>query len=413
MKNTFKKLLVFALGIVMMMTMSLSAMAEETTSPTLYKDVRVTKELIFPEGATLPADTKFSFDVEFVDFTSHDGTVDAAADHPAISVDDLTFTGDMGSAIAGEGVKKAVKQSNNLLDGLTFEKAGIYTYHITEKTGTVTLGEKEAIDYNTESVTHYVLRVYTKNAEDGKTIIIDGGTVEKPGEGKVDPSPGDKPGTEVTEEGSNALIEATNGFKFLNRYKKLAGSIDPGEEPGTDPETDPGDPSDKDTGLHITKTVVGDYADLDKEFTFTLNIPENMASEVGAPFKLYAGSKAAVDVNPGTAVTFTLKHGERAKLQGIQVGASFTVTESDYSPYTVSNTTMLNSVKGSASDSANGGGQLGEKRNKVDYTNTHGGIIPTGIIINNLPYILLVAVALAGISLYFVSRRRRNSEDEA
>lgn len=52
---------------------------------------------------------------------------------------------------------------------------------------------------------------------------------------------------------------------------------------------------------------------------------------------------------------------------------------------------------------------LGEGvNNKVDVTNTYKPVSPTGILISNLPFIIMILVAVGGIVLYVVSRRRRH-----
>ena len=53
---------------------------------------------------------------------------------------------------------------------------------------------------------------------------------------------------------------------------------------------------------------------------------------------------------------------------------------------------------------------VGEYENKVTFTNTHqGGVVPTGILMNNLPFILLVAVAIVAFVSLAVIKRRRTS----
>ena len=52
---------------------------------------------------------------------------------------------------------------------------------------------------------------------------------------------------------------------------------------------------------------------------------------------------------------------------------------------------------------------VGEAENKVTFTNTHKGVVPTGILMNNLPFILLVAVAIVAFVSLAVIKRRRTS----
>ena len=54
---------------------------------------------------------------------------------------------------------------------------------------------------------------------------------------------------------------------------------------------------------------------------------------------------------------------------------------------------------------------VGENENKVTFTNTYKDVAVTGIVMNNLPFILLVAVAIvAFVSLAVVKRRRTSGK---
>ncbi len=394
MKNLLKKLTVFALVTMLMLSFAFTAMAKPTGDGELYDDVRVTKAFTFPEGATLPADVTFKYAVEYKGFEAHDkGSTDGGT-VPEINVSALTFTNEMGKAEGG--VVVAYKQSNNLLAGLKFEKAGIYEYHISERIDTV-----QPINPAGESMTYdnqvYKLKIFTKYNTITNEVIIDGGIVWKDNGEKVDPSPQKKPDeTEVTEE-SNVEIQEANGFVFNNRYKKDAGFID-----------------DKDTGLYVNKAVDGDYADLSKEFDFTITIKSD-ASTKGETITLEkadgTSESAIIGDTDHVFSKVSLKNAQTVKLKGIQVGATVTVAETDPDPYKVKIKAIVNGVPETEKEDTNWDGKLGEKNNQVDYTNIFESTAPMGIIINNLPYILLVAVALGGMALYFVSRRRKNENE--
>ena len=50
---------------------------------------------------------------------------------------------------------------------------------------------------------------------------------------------------------------------------------------------------------------------------------------------------------------------------------------------------------------------LGESKNASAWTNTHLEVSPTGILLNNLPFILLILVSIGGFVGYIVSKRRK------
>ena len=51
--------------------------------------------------------------------------------------------------------------------------------------------------------------------------------------------------------------------------------------------------------------------------------------------------------------------------------------------------------------------RIGENANSVVFTNNREGNPVTGILIQNLPYISLIAVAIGGLVLYLVSKSRK------
>lgn len=80
--------------------------------------------------------------------------------------------------------------------------------------------------------------------------------------------------------------------------------------------------------LTIKKTVSGNAADKNKEFTFTLMLTKNAVTLTG---KAEYGGFTFEDGK----YTFTLKHGDVKTITGIPAGFDYTVTESDNNGYTV------------------------------------------------------------------------------
>lgn len=80
--------------------------------------------------------------------------------------------------------------------------------------------------------------------------------------------------------------------------------------------------------LTISKTVSGNAADKNKEFTFTLMLTKNAVTLTG---KAEYGGFTFEDGK----YTFTLKHGDVKTITGIPAGFDYTVTESDNNGYTV------------------------------------------------------------------------------
>lgn len=202
---------------------------------------------------------------------------------------------------------------------------------------------------------------------------------------------------------------STNTFNFTNTYVQEAGT-------GTNP-TDP-DPTYNENGsLKVSKAVVnanGTTTTPDDEFTFIATF----AFPTGTDASTLGGIKDAnggdVTLAEGGTYTFHLKANENMKFTGVPAGTTITVKESAAKNYKCSavitiNGTQLKPVsatKYSTELTVVNKEKLGQKQNTVDVTNTYNDVPVTGIIMNTLPYVLMIA--LCGVALIaFVGFKRR------
>ena len=201
----------------------------------------------------------------------------------------------------------------------------------------------------------------------------------------------------------------TNTFNFTNTYVQEAGT-------GTNP-TDP-DPTYNENGsLKVSKAVVnanGTTTTPDDEFTFTATF----AFPTGTDASTLGGIKDAnggdVTLAEGGTYTFHLKANENMKFTGVPAGTTITVKESAAKNYkgsaviTINGTqlTPVSATKYSTELTVVNKEKLGQKQNTVDVTNTYNDVPVTGIIMNTLPYVLMIA--LCGVALIaFVGFKRR------
>ena len=200
----------------------------------------------------------------------------------------------------------------------------------------------------------------------------------------------------------------TNTFIFTNTYVQEAGT-------GTKP-TDP-DPTYNENGsLKVSKAVVnanGTTTTPDDEFTFTATF----AFPAGTNASTLGGIKANggdVTLAEGGTYTFHLKANKNMKFTGVPVGTIITVNESAAKNYkgsaviTINGTqlTPVSATKYSTELTVVNKEKLGRKQNTVDVTNTYNDVPVTGIIMNTLPYVLMIA--LCGVALIaFVGFKRR------
>lgn len=102
------------------------------------------------------------------------------------------------------------------------------------------------------------------------------------------------------------------------------------------------------------------------------------------------------------------------KFTGLPVGTEITVTETGVANYKASAKVFLNGVQQEAVAASKynelltvvNGDKLGQQKNTVDVTNRYNNVPTTGIIMNTLPYVLMIA--LCGVALFgFVAFKRR------
>lgn len=60
--------------------------------------------------------------------------------------------------------------------------------------------------------------------------------------------------------------------------------------------------------------------------------------------------------------------------------------------------------------SSENGNYIGEKDNKVEFENKYNEVPITGIILNNLPFILMIGVAVLAFGTLAILKKRRKSE---
>lgn len=412
MKKT-KKIFGIIMAAMMTATMflgSFSASAADPAQSTGTEDdpaqVKIVKTLKYADGITEPDDQfNFTFTKVSVDGVETD---EAKTTMPALSAS-VAFSDDTGkyNNESTAGLNAVSKQSANIFDGKTFPHAGEYVYTV-EETGEDANGY--GMDYS-EAV--YTMRVYVKNGTNGTYVASvtaekttnDNGTIIQGGE-KVDPTPDDNPADGIS-----------NEFAFVNVFTKQGGSEgDDNEKPDPIPdETDPEYPKylEKIASLVIDKTVAGEYGDKTMDFNFSITLTKSPTAEDSTyTAKIYTrGTATVVDtktVTPGTPCEFTLKDNQMLIFEDLPAGTTYNVTETTVEKYNTTTVLVENGETASGTaiiDKA----LVGEKDNYARYTNTFDddSVTPTGIIINNLPFILMIVIAGAGIVLFVISRRRK------
>lgn len=378
-----------------------------TTVNGSFSDVTITKQLNIAEGTTVPSET-FSFTSSLTAVTNHTVADTTYTDVSEIEISDIAFS--LADTIVDDMV---VKQSDPLFydtEGkarYTFPHAGEYIYEVSETAKTTT-----GMTYSTQS---YIMRVYVKNIIDeqenatgteiyavtvyDKQYADDDTDDATRDANKVDPTPNDKPG-----EG--------NGFRFVNTYIESA-------------------------PFFVQKQVKGAYADMTKAFNFNVSVTLPSTFPVAAGSAVYwkvegsTETPTKVSITSDSAKEFninaSLKHGEKIVFTdafgntiGAPVGTVYTVTESE-SDTSYTKTATVKEGSSNVTVTVDNTGKINKSGdvnflvksttatdgNNAIMTNTKIDISITGIVMNNLPFILLGLFSVAGVGLYLFGRTRR------
>lgn len=174
------------------------------------------------------------------------------------------------------------------------------------------------------------------------------------------------PANFTPEDGKQIGLLGINGsaLEFVNVYKNASGA------------------------LKVSKTVIGNAGITDKEFTFTVTLGDTDIN----------GMYGEMFFENGVAV-FTLSSGESIIAEGLPAGVSYSVQESGNDGYEV--TTEGSSANGTI---------VSEETLHVIFINNKNFTIDTGISLDSLPYILILAIVAGGGIAWVIIRKRKRKD---
>lgn len=390
MRKYLKKMM-FGLAVVSAVVgMALATTTKVSAEDILYEqEAVVTKEIKIPQGVMVP-DITFEFKVEKLGTEDTDGVVTPDSTQPEWSIPSITFS----NADKGTADNKVVKSTDDLMatiKGLGFTHAGVYLYKVTEKK------ENPANVITHYSEAEYTVRVYVENTDTG-VVVVKGITVLK-----VKNDDGGDNGTKV-DPTPNPSDYGGSEFRFVNEFWNA-------------------------TNLEVEKQVKGNSADKNKAFKFkiSLNVPTLVAAPGDRKITYTLSSDPSNEIeysmNP---IEISLKHGEKINFKNLPVGSTYQVVETIATGYEPSAVVTGRGTNGTVKEAEEGltdytvtvvedskeitdllvDAEKDGTTNKTTVTNTLKDPSLTGVITDNLPFILMILVAGAGIAFLTISKRR-------
>lgn len=376
------RVMAFAAVLVMMLSLiSAVPVQAENIAPTTNLTTTFKKYLVMDENANVP-DVTFGFTItagQPVLASGTDPAIYAGIDADRVKVGNAEFapTDDTKAGLPTDsstvGKKYASKEVTIDFGSISFKNPGIYRYIITE-----TSVEQDGIKNDTDSTRTLDVYVgYKKTSENPLTysdteLEIMGYVLHN--SDKANPESGDK----------------SDGF--TNEYVT--------------------------NNLELQKVVTGNQGDRDKYFEFTVEITSAVKGTVYTVDLQNADANPTVDgnakTNPKTltatdgavTATYYLKDDQSIVIQGLTAGTKYTITETAYTRDGYKTSYVIDS-NASVDGLSTASQTMGTDNHEVTFTNHKEGTVPTGILLETAPYIVLGVVVLVGLAILFMTGRRR------
>ena len=164
--------------------------------------------------------------------------------------------------------------------------------------------------------------------------------------------------------------------------------------------------------LTVAKTVTGLLGDHEKQFKFTLSFDHPVDTSKITWTKSDATEVTLTD----QTYTFTLAHGQNIVFHGIPAGVTATVTEESYdnykTKYKIHDTDKLALFDWNSPTEDNAASvTINATAQTIQFLNQNEAEPDMGVLLDTLPYILILVVVAGGGVLLFL-RKRKNDDDE-
>lgn len=158
--------------------------------------------------------------------------------------------------------------------------------------------------------------------------------------------------------------------------------------------------------LTISKTVTGKLGDTNKAFTFQiLDASGNPVTLTTGNYE-FSNTNGAL-LNDGTNGKFTLKDGASITFKNLPSG-EYKIVEEDYTGEKYETSYVVDS--GTSTDGQEATVTIGTDAKQINFTN-HRTLKPdTGVLLDTLPYIVILAVVAGGVALLMLRKHRKEDD---
>jgi len=434
MKNTtFKKVWSLIVALVLAVTPLLGAVPAfaDEVDPIVVTDT-ITKYLQMPDGTTIPDGATFTFEFELQEVFNYEqapeiGDMNVTFDATSPEIDAVTRAR---LGIAADTIVFSETTGHFLAD-IEWNRPGHFVFHVTERANTNAalmpfLTDAAYIEDMAYDTATFELHIIVSQVN-GQLVVT---------------------GLYAWDLGSNwdGDLENQEGkveyISFLNTFRRSTQPVNP-VCPEDDPDypyceppieivvpcppTDPNYPCTPDifdNALTISKRVSGDQSYSKDVFDFEIDVTfHSLATSTSVRAFVYTYDDGAwileetLSFGAGTN-DFELRHNQILVLDPLLIGTAIVVREINPAPYTATITLIAGGV-GISGDAAMGPStstvstghfNLGEGTNYVGVLNVSNNVPITGLILNNLPVILVGISAIGFFAMVVVGKKRRTYE---
>ena len=158
--------------------------------------------------------------------------------------------------------------------------------------------------------------------------------------------------------------------------------------------------------LTVTKTVTGKLGDTNKAFTFQiLDASDNPVTLTTGNYE-FSNTNGAL-LNDGTNSKFTLKDGASITFKNLPSG-EYKIVEEDYTGEKYETSYVVDS--GTSTDGQEATVTIGTDAKTIAFTNNCTLQPDLGVLLDTLPYIVILAVVAGGVALLMLRKRRKEDD---